>query len=222
MMENIKWLFFDMGGVILNDEEPERIRQATLFQVARRYIPNLSMQDIYTAWMEASKVPGVLRINAVRALFKNSPSLAEVEEEFVRTCKYDYHAMSSIRPEAKGVLAELSKHYKLGVMANQSEKTLKLLEVAGLLPYLSHQKMSAHIGFAKPDPDFYRAVLEDTQAKPAESVLIDDNWYRGLLSAKKLGVGTVLFKREIMPWPEDAAPDFMVSKLEELVGLFGV
>lgn len=217
---NIEWLFFDMGGVILNDDKPEQIRQATLFEVAKQYIPNIAMKDIYRAWMEASKIPGVVRLQALKFLFKGFPDLEKIEQEYVKACKYDYHTMSFIKPEAKEVLEKLSQHYKIGVMANQSERTLKRLESAGLLPYLSHKKMSAHIGLAKPDPAFYRAVLEDANAKPTHSAIIDDNWYRGLLSAKQLGMMTILFKREIIPYPETADPNFAITKLEELLNLF--
>jgi FMN phosphatase YigB (HAD superfamily) len=165
-LDVIEWLFFDMGGVILNDDQPERLRQATTLEVAKKYKPELTMEDVHTAWMNASGEQGSLRLLAFKNLLKDHPQLAEAEAEFNILCTHDYHGLSSIRPEAKDVLAKLSKHYKIGITANQSAKTGDILEIAGLLPYFSHQKMSAQIGLEKPDPKFFLHVLEETGAAP--------------------------------------------------------
>lgn len=218
--EKYKWIFFDMGGVILNDDEPERLRQQALLKVAQHYMPSVTMDDVNNAWMEASKIKGNLRIEALRVLFKNSPKLQEAEQEYTEACKYNYHELSTIRPEAKSVLEQLSQRYNLGITANQSEKTIELLEASGLLVFFSHQKMSAHIGLEKPDPNFFLTVLEDTGAKPSESVIVDDNWLRGLAPAKQLGMTTVLLKRDFIPYPNTAAPDFTIDNLTELLNLF--
>ena len=105
-------------------------------------------------------------------------------------------------------------------MSNQSTKTAELLETFGLLRFFSHQKMSGHIGLEKPNPDFFKAILEDSGAKVEESVLVDDNWYRGLVPAKSFGMSTVLFRRDIIPVPQDASPDFQINNLNELLEKF--
>lgn len=216
----LKWLFFDIGGVILNDDRPEQLRQTTLLQVTQRYLPQITMNDVYNAWMTASQTPGSLRIEALRALFKDSPQLAEAEAEYNRVCNYNYHELSFIRPGVKTVLNQLARRYQLGIIANQHTKTVDILRAGEILPYFSHQKMSAHIGLEKPDPKFFLSVLEDTGAKATESVMIDDNWYRGLVPAKALGMTTVLYKRDFIPYPETASPDFTINSLEELLDIF--
>ncbi len=217
---SINWIFFDMGGVILNDDKPESLRQAALLEVTQKFIPNITMEDIYNSWLAASQLPGSVRINALREMFKNSAHLEIAEAEYISVCNYNYHALSYIRPDAKEVLTELSKSYNLGIMANQNIKTMTLLETAGLLPYFSHQKMSDHIGLQKPDPNFYLTILQDSGAKPEESIIIDDNWYRGLLPAKNLGMSTVLYERDIIPYPNTAQPNFRVTNLKDLFKIF--
>ncbi len=218
--KNWQWLFFDMGGVILNDDEPERLRQQALLQVAQHYMPNVTMDNVYQAWMEASKLFGSVRIQALRVLLKGSPKLTEAETEYTAACQYNYHSLSTIRPEAKSVLVELSQRYNLGIIANQSAKTTELLESSGLLQYFSHQKMSAHIGLEKPDPNIFLTVLKDTGAKASESVMVDDNWFRGLVPSRELGMSTVLYRRDLIPYPDTATPDFTINNLEELLSLF--
>jgi HAD superfamily hydrolase (TIGR01509 family) len=218
---SISWIFFDMGGVILDDSKTEELRQQALLELSQRYLPAVSMTDIYTAWMEASKLHGSLRMHALRILLKDSKKIAEAETEYAAICNnHNYHTLSTIRPEAKHVLATLNQRYKIGITANQSEKTIHLLETAGLLPYFSHQKMSAHIGLEKPDPQFFLTILRDTGAQATESVVIDDNWYRGLVPAKQLGMTTVLYKRDIIPYPETANPDWSITNLNDLLNIF--
>lgn len=220
MERNIKWLFFDMGGVILDDTYPETLRQEILLNVAKRYFPELTKEHVRAAWQEASKQLGSLRINALHYLFKDSVFQEDAETVYKNECNVDYYGLSVVRPEAGEVLGRLSKYFNLGIMANQNVKAGHLLEEAGILNYFSHQKMSAHIGLEKPDPKFYIEILNDSGAKASESMLIDDNWYRGLLQAKQLGMGTVLYKREIIPYPKDAEPDKFISSLEELLPIF--
>ncbi len=220
MKENIKWLFFDMGGVILDDTKPETLRQEILFNVAQRYLPNITMANIYEAWLFASQQPGSVRINALHYLFKDSKLKEEAELVYNNECNVDYYGLSKVRPEAMEVLSGLSKSFNLGIMANQNVKAGNVLEDAGLLQYFSHQKMSGHIGLQKPDPNFYLEILKDSGALPSESVLIDDNWYRGLLQAKLLGLSTILYKREIIPIPDSAEPDKFISSLAELTEIF--
>ncbi len=62
--ENINWLFFDMGGVILNDDKPENIRQSVLLEVVKVYEPSLAISDVHKAWARASEQPGSVRLNA--------------------------------------------------------------------------------------------------------------------------------------------------------------
>ncbi len=209
-----------MGGVLLDDTVPESKRQNFALEVAKKYMPETTMAEVKQAWLDASGIPGSMRMVAMRELCKNLPNIEEVVHEYDKICQVDYYGLSKIRPEAKKVLAELSKKYNIGLMANQGPQAIDHLVDAGILEYFSHQKMSHHVGLAKPDPEFYRAIFADTGSKPEESVNIDDNWFRGCVPGKKLGMKTILFKGPTVPFPEDANPDFAISRLDELLEIF--
>ena len=219
-MENINWLFFDMGGVVLDDSRPEMLRQELALEIAQKYMPHITMAHVREAWMAASGTPGSMRIVALRELCKGLQNLEEVVSEYQEQCKIDYYGLSQVRPEAKNVLESLSQKYELGLMANQGARALELLEEEGVMKYFSHQKMSHHVGLEKPDPNFFLTILADTGARTNESVIIDDNWFRGLYPAKQIGMKTVLFERELIPFPDDSAPEWRVSNLKELLNIF--
>lgn len=220
-VENIDWIFFDMGGVILDDAVPEIKRQEAVLTLAREFKPELTMHDVRNSWMEASKLPGSVRVETMRIVLNNEDQFNSLEEKIKHFLPQgSYFELSAVRPEAKSILKTLSATYDLGIIANQASRITEKLISADILRYFSHQKMSAHHGLEKPDPEYFKAVLNDTKADPKRSVLVDDNWFRGLLPAQNLGMTTVLFKRDCMPYPEDANPDYAIQNLSELQSIF--
>jgi len=209
-----------MGGVILDDSEPEIKRQQILFDIVKDYIPNLTMERLRKAWMDSSGTFGSMRIVALRELCKDLPESEEIEKQYNELCQVDYIGMSKVRPEVKEVLSKLSTRYNLGLMANQNAKAMEHLVNAGVLEFFSHQKMSHHVGLEKPNPEFFKSILGDTGAKAEESVIIDDNWFRGCLPAMKMGMKSILYERDIIPSPSEAQPDARVKNLTELLGIF--
>lgn len=208
-----------MGGVLLDDSKVESMRQEVLLEVSKKYLPHLKKTDILHAWLEASKIPGSVRINALKMLLKDQPETQEAEEEYKNLCNFDYHNLSHITPDAKEILVKLSRSYRLGLMANQRAKSLELIQEAGLANILNHTQMSEHIGLEKPNPKFYSSILNECHTKAEESVLVDDNWYRGLEQAKNIGMKTILLKRDIIPTPPDARPDWIISSLQDLLSI---
>lgn len=219
-LEKCRWIFFDIGGVILDDSAPETARQAKLLYVAKKYLPETSQKDVYYAWLRASKKPGSVRLNALEFLLGKHPKYDKAKDKYLKLCEQiPYLDMSHIRPEASTVISRLSTRYHLGLAGNQSIKVMALLKKAKLLSFLQHQKVSGHLGKEKPDPGFFIQILKEVHAKPNECILVDDNWYRGLAPAKKLGMFTILLQRDFIPYPKTAKPTVMIRQLKNLLTL---
>ncbi len=219
-MNNIKWIFFDMGGVILNDDEAETRRQQALLSIVKPLDATITIAKIQKTWWEASKTVGSIWKNTLRLLLPNHKQINVLETKFLEIVPNGTYASTSfIRPEAKNVLGHLNTKYNLGIIANQSTSITEKLIQTDILKYFSHQKVSAHHGLEKPDPAYFASVLSDTGADPNTSALIDDNWPRGLLPAKKLGMTTVLYKRDIWKY-SDTQPDYSIYNLAKLIKVF--
>ena len=129
--------------------------------------------------------------------------------------------LSSIRPEAKEVVEVLSKKYRLGVMANQPTKTADKFKVAGIDGYFSQLGMSHDYGYHKPDPRLYAEILAETKAVAERSVMIDDNYERGLRTAKDLGFKIVWYlETGSRFWIPDAKADWIIGNLRDLLSIF--
>ena len=91
---------------------------------------------------------------------------------------------------AKGLQAR----YNLILMSDNEETTVKILkkehkEMLGLFKKLY---FSYELGIKKPDPKFYKRVLEDSNLNPSECVFIDDK-EKNIESARKFGINGILF-----------------------------
>lgn len=217
---HIKWIFFDVGGVLLDDSVVFEQEFIELERMILPHDPEITIAKLKAYVPTASATPGAF-IDAIIRHFVSDPTIARelmkrFQKEFFDTQMYV--RLSHVRPEAHRVLEQLSKHVCLGFMGNQPVETLEKLRESGILEYFHHQKMSGHYpkGLIKPNPEFFKAVLEEAGARAEESVIVDDNIERGLVPAKALGMTTVWYKLLEREVPEGAV-DYTVTSLSELV-----
>ena len=218
--KSIDWIFFDVGGVLINDAQYEAQRIKLILEIVRQYNPKINRADVLQVRPQASAMLGGLTINMITLLLPNKVQQASAVEKIKTVGKRpDHGGYTVVRPEAKAVVAKLSQKYRLGLLANQPLVTKEKLEKSGLLQYFTFQGVSEDFHLRKPDPEFFRAIFKATGADPKESAIIDDNIERGLIPAKALGMTTVWFTLEKRGMPKDTI-DFTVLDLNELLKIF--
>ena len=217
-MNKIKWIFFDIGGVLLDDSRAEALKRQVLWDIIKKYLPKVTLAKIENLFTRLSSEHGIISYNILKFLLTNSNDLEQAEE--TRRAKWPeigYYRHSTIRPEAKKVLTKLSKKYHLGVIANQNILAKEKLKEAGIYDLLHHQTVSDEHGLEKPDPKYFQAVFKETGANPNESVIVDDNIERALIPGKKLGMTTVWYKlQERTDIPKNQV-NFTITSLADLL-----
>jgi FMN phosphatase YigB (HAD superfamily) len=139
---SIKWIFFDVGGVLLDDAEAEDRRTKLLLDVCIKHNQSLAIEDIVHARQIASAKTGSIEENVIKCLLRDQTSQQVAQNEFKeRKKEIGYDQYSKIRPDALKVAELLSKKYKLGIMANQPIHRTKQLEECGLIRYFHHSDM---------------------------------------------------------------------------------
>jgi HAD superfamily hydrolase (TIGR01509 family) len=215
----IKWIFFDVGGVLTDESEYFNFRVDNDLAIINQYRPEVTRQDILDNWKKVSSVKGELDESILKLYL---PDKAEVAiAEMWRRKKLGPNSTTSqvVRPGALETVRELSKKYKLGIIANQHGGIKEKLEKAGLLQYFQHTDVSDDYKLEKPDPEIFKVVMSGVGAEPAHSVIVDDNIERSLMPAKKLGLTTVWYKLEERSAP-DRVIDFTISSLKDLLSIF--
>ncbi len=99
-----------------------------------------------------------------------------------------------ISDEVIGVLKQLSKDYKLGVVANQTLDALKLLKNTGINKYFDNFEVSDSIGLEKPDKRIFLYVMDILKVSAEECIMIGDRIDNDIIPANQLNIFSVRIK----------------------------
>ena len=205
-MENVKWIFFDIGSTIIDESECYRLR----YQEAVAGT-TISLRDFENKVVELSKqnMKGDREASKYYGI-KLPPWHQEAEKPY---------------SNAKAVLKQMyAKGYRLGVIANQSAGIKDRLSNWGLLAYFDIILASAEEGISKPDIEIFHRALIAAKCVPSEAVMIGDRLDNDIFPAKKVGMKTVWIKQglgglvEVVRQSEQA--DYEIENLSELLSLF--
>jgi HAD superfamily hydrolase (TIGR01509 family) len=186
-LDRIKWLVFDLGGVLAEYVGTSRI----------------------LAWMRGPVEPGELYRQwlfspAVRAFESGKIGLNAFAEDIIRELDLDIgldeilrefpHFVTGYFPGAEELLRALSGQYGLAMLSNtNAPQWSALCGLSGLDRLLDRIFLSFQMGLLKPDPEVYRHVVGKLGCAPEEIVFFDDNAHN-VQGAKECGIRAVQVK----------------------------
>lgn len=122
-------------------------------------------------------------------------------------------------PGIENALKVLSAHYPCYIATSARESDTaqmkKALERGGLVQYFRGFASSQEIGVAKPDPDYFRRILELFGLTPATTVHIGNIYSKDIEPAHNVGLQTVFFNEKQRPGDFPAA-DRIIAHMDEL------
>lgn len=154
-MTNYKWIFFDVGSTLVNEE--------------------LAYQDRINKAITGSNIDYDSFYRRMLSLFKEGKKgdLAALSE-FGLKCPQWNPNLEVLYPETKTVLKDLHKHYQIGIIANQILGLEDRLKTFGIRQWIDLIISSAEIGLSKPDPAIFKLALAKTGCLPHQAVMIGD------------------------------------------------
>ncbi len=207
-LKSCKWLFFDLGSTLIDETEAYRLRvteciqgSTVTFEEFDRYRKKFAHDNMTCGDQDAAEYFGLTL----------KPWRNDVE--------YPYH-------EAETILKTLRQRgYKLSVIANQAEGTVKRLKKWNLYDYFEFVLASYEEGVSKPDKEIFLRALKRADAEPSDCVMIGDRVDNDVKPAKELGLKTVLVKHGVVapyqnPQAPEYKPDITVKGLNELLEIF--
>ena len=205
ILANIKWIFFDIGSTLVDESVAYQNRiERTIAGTKVTY------DDFYNKMVEISKY--------------NQNAYNKTVEEYSLKKAFWNSEDEFVYPEAESCLIELSKHYKIGIIANQNLGSEERLERLGLLKYIDLVIASAEEGVAKPDLRIFQIALDRANCKPKEAVMVGDRIDNDIVPANKIGMKTVWIKQGFGSYAEpktvEEQPDYIVNSLVEIAELF--
>lgn len=201
-MTNYKWLFFDIGSTLINEEKAyqDRIEQA----IAET---NLTYDTFYQRML-------VLFQEGLKG------DLIALQEYSLERPKWKSE-LEILYPDAKIVLETLHNRYKIGVIANQLPNLEKRLENFGIRQWIDLIISSADCGFSKPSSKIFQLALQKASCSASSATMIGDRLDNDIAPAKALGMKTIWIKQGFSAYSPiqspSEEPDFTVNSLSDLL-----
>ncbi|MGI4885608.1 MAG: HAD family hydrolase [Janthinobacterium lividum] len=123
-----------------------------------------------------------------------------------------YQQLRRPLPGALALLAALKPHYRVGIVTNNRtvEQEDKLRHL-GMDRWVDALVTSEDVGVPKPAARIFQVALARLGARPAEAVLVGDNWTADVLGALGAGIRPVWLNRTGAPRP--------LAHVSEITGL---
>jgi len=195
----IKYIFFDIGGVLGTNgwDREQRSRAREHFQIEPADFQGRHEEVVGT--LEAGRI--TLDEYLDITVFSEPRNFTKLEFR-------DYmFAQSQPFPETIAIARSVAEgcRYRVFTMNNESDELNRFrIDRFGLCDIFDAFLSSCWLGVRKPARIFYDKAMSITQAKPAESVFIDDR-EQNLGPARALGMHVVLYKSAVQVSEELAA-----------------
>ena len=208
----IKWLFFDVGGTLVDEKEAFRRRIRETIAIQKALGNEYTEEQLETAMRMAAL--------AGKSYFRGAMKSLGLS----RFAPYDAVG-EKLYGDVKPVLEALCRKYKLGIIANQPLGTEGRLQHYGIRDYFSVILSSEEEGISKPDPELFRRALLRSGCPAENAWMIGDRPDNDIAPAKALGMKTVRVRQGLgglMPvTSEELKADHTVDSLTELLSIFG-
>jgi HAD superfamily hydrolase (TIGR01549 family) len=120
------------------------------------------------------------------------------------------------------------RRYRLGLVSNTPWGTPEYLWENqlvrfGLAQHFKAACFSSAVGFRKPDPRIFRAVLDRLDAEPAKTLMVGDDLEADIVGAAQAGMRSALVRRHARSYSDpplgtlSVLPDLRIASLEELL-----
>lgn len=192
MIEGIRHIIFDLGGVLLNLDykaTENAFIAAGVTNFAELY-SQLQQSHLFDQW-ETGKIGREEFIAAMRAA--SEPALTEQQVlEAWNAMLYDFPL------RRLQILQQLRNHYDLFLLSNTNEIheevfNNRLMQDHGFSNiglFFDKSYMSHRVGLRKPMPEIFQLVLDENGLDPAATLFIDDS-PQHIAAADKLGIRTI-------------------------------
>lgn len=190
MLQGIKNLIFDLGGVIINLDTHRTVE--AFAQLAGRSVAEVQPLMASTFFLEYEK--GLLSDAAFRDAVRNALARTVTDAEIDEA----WNAMLLDIPDAKfDLLRALAPHFNLFLLSNTNEIHLRCFNeqvrvrtgLPSLAPFFQKTYYSHYLHLRKPDVEIYDFVLQDANLRAPETLFLDDNEHN-LRGAQQIGIRT--------------------------------
>lgn len=194
MLKNKKWLFLDVGNVILNDDPGVAFVYKEIHNALLEKGFSITYEELLEERAKMFQDRDKKLVRDLILKYLSEEEAEEVKKQYIKKGFGKWLELNPFIPESKSFIEKAQQHYQLGIIANQPAECEKTLKDLGLFHLFKFVGLSDPAGLHKPDPNFYKWALEKSGAKAEESIMIGDRIDNDIKPAKSLGFTTVHLK----------------------------
>ena len=232
-LNNVKAIVFDLGNTLI-EFGPRQMRHhnAALAQTFLRMFGTCDVERLAAIRDKQLVAPDennfkendsrTLAIEMVQKLYNITPSEEQINILLDARNKAfidEVELPDNVLP----LLKNLSKHYRIALISNYPRgKSIRgALSKIGLLDKFEAIIVSGEVGYVKPHPYPFEAMLNLLKLNAPQCIYVGDNWLADIQGAKRIGMQAIYTTQyepyeKITPSDGDYQPDARISRIEEL------
>lgn len=213
----IKWIFFDIGNVILNDDPLMAFFYNEIYGTIKGNGNQVTLDQVLAArehflLEERSGRPYV----DVALKFLEREIWSKHEVKIRKMLSENWQTLCPLIPGIVPVIEKLAVKFNLGIIANQPNEAGPVLEKHGLLKYFKVHGISQSVGLSKPDPKLFQWAIDEANCEPEEGIMIGDRIDNDVIPAKSVGLKTLWLKLPMALKNYDPTTEFEKKYFESL------
>ena len=221
-MGEIKAVSFDIGGTLAKGELNTKLYRARVVNYLRSQEFEVEPKDLSRATGLALEELRLKREQRLELRFEEFCSLIlkalgiTPSDKLVKGVRSLYYECfpQTVRRGVREVLTELSRENRLAAISNSMSLVPKrFLDESGLSKYFDAIVISGEVGYRKPHPAIFEAMLEQLGVKPSEAVHVGNLIEEDVGGAKGVGMYAVLLAPsaigEVETWPDLVVPSIL-------------
>lgn len=187
MTQTIKAVIFDMGGVFINTfDHSARQNMAQRYGITEKELDRIVFHNSLSADAEKG-------LYSKEELLERMAQQVGIPLEDATAFYMEYFSKDEEDAELVAFVRTLKPHYKLGLLSNAYPGTREWMQkYHTFLDLFEISFFSAEAGMRKPEPEFFRLILDALQIKPEETLFVDD-FPENIAGAQQLGIQTVWY-----------------------------
>ncbi len=197
MIPSKKWLFFDVGNVILNDDPGVAFIYKKIHDAMIEKGIDLSFDDLLHERGRMFHDRDKKLVQDLMLMYFTVEEAKDIRKGYSQDGFTRWGELNPLIPKAKAFVEACSQRYHLGVIANQPAVCRDVLIDHDLLKHFKVVALSEAVGKSKPDLDLFRWALKEADADPTESIMLGDRVDNDVRPAKSLGFTTIHLKLNV-------------------------
>lgn len=189
----IRWVFFDVGNVIMNDDPVMAFLYAELHRTlaaAGEEMPFAQLLAEREADLAARGPGHWFRLGETHL---GTDGLHALMHHCAAQIRSDYMAYHNVLPGMAETVETLSLEFSLGLLANQLRESVGALSALGLRRHFRVMALSELVDHKKPEPGIFAWALREADCAPEEAVMVGDRIDNDIVPARHAGMWTLWF-----------------------------